>query len=170
MIIRGDLCIILYKFKYLNRNTTMAKRALSARIGGPLLALLLAGTVGTGLLGCEDAAQEDATPDQPQAQAGEVRSEKQRVANPDVSQQQRDALVSGNTAFALDLYNQTASKHKNIFSPPFSTPEARAMTYAGARGETAAQMADTLHLSADPDQVHPTFNWLDAHLMNLGEV
>jgi len=148
----------------------MLKHTLSARYAAPLLALLLVATAGAGLVGCEDAAQEDTTPNQPTPQPGEeIRSEKQRVANPDVSQQQRDALVAGNTAFALDLYKGIAGEDKNLFYSPFSISTALAMTYAGARGETAAQMADTLHLSSDQDQVHPAFNWLDAHLMDLGE-
>lgn len=154
----------------------MTKHALAARLCTQLLALFLVATLGAGVIGCEDAAQDDSTAGQPDTtpdpsdeQSEEVRSEKQRVANPDVSQQQQDALVAGNTAFALDLYKEIAGEDKNLFYSPFSISTALTMTYAGARGETAAQMADTLHLSADQDQVHPAFNWLEAHLMDLSE-
>jgi serpin B len=42
------------------------------------------------------------------------------------------------------------------------------MTYAGARGETAQQMADTLHFILE-QELHPAFNWLDAELARRGE-
>ena len=38
------------------------------------------------------------------------------------------------------------------------------MTYAGARGATETQMADTLHFTLPQDQLHPTFNALDQDL------
>lgn len=149
---------------------TMSKHHFSARFGTPLLALLFAATLGAGLIACEDATQEDATPTHNDPPPGdEVRSEKQRVADPNVAQDAQNALVAGNTAFALDLYKQIADEDKNLFYSPFSISEALAMTYAGARGQTASQMANTLHLSGDQNEVHPAFNWLDAHLLDLGE-
>ncbi|AWV90225.1 serpin family protein [Bradymonas sediminis] len=147
----------------------MQKYSLRARLSAPLLSLLLAGGLGAGAAGCQDAAQADTQPDPSEGAPGEVRSDKQRVANPQVSESARQALVAGNTDFALDLYREIAGEDKNLFYSPFSISEALAMTYAGARGETAAQMAETLHLNTQQDQVHPAFNWLDAHLMNLGE-
>jgi serpin B len=43
------------------------------------------------------------------------------------------------------------------------------MTYAGARGETAQQMADTLHFILERARLHPAFNWLNAELAKRGE-
>ncbi len=43
------------------------------------------------------------------------------------------------------------------------------MTYAGARGETAQQMADTFQFMLGQDKLHPAFNWLDAELVSRGE-
>jgi serpin B len=43
------------------------------------------------------------------------------------------------------------------------------MTYAGARGETAQQMADTLQFMLEQERLHPAFNWLDAELAKRGE-
>lgn len=147
----------------------MLNTSFQARFGAPLLALTLAGSFGAGLIGCEDAA--DDTQEQPDLpQPGEqVRSDKQRVANPQVPQEAREDLVEGNSEFAIELYREIAGQDKNLFFSPFSISEALTMTYAGARGLTAAQMADTLQLGDDPDQVHPAFNWLDAHLMSLAE-
>ena len=61
------------------------------------------------------------------------------------------ALVAGNTAFALDLYARLKSAEGNLFFSPYSISTCLAMTYAGARGSTATQMARTLHFGANPE-------------------
>jgi len=43
------------------------------------------------------------------------------------------------------------------------------MTYAGARGDTEKQMADTLSLLLSQDSLHPAFNGLDIDLSSRGE-
>ena len=73
-------------------------------------------------------------------------------------------LVQGNTAFALDLYHQLQSVEGNLFFSPYSISTALAMTYAGAQGETAAQMAQALHFPLEPGQLHPPFALLDRQL------
>jgi serpin B len=65
------------------------------------------------------------------------------------------AVVAANNAFALDLYRQLAGQPGNLFFSPFSTETALAMTCAGARGQTAAELARVLRLSgttADNDE------------------
>lgn len=71
----------------------------------------------------------------------------------------REALVEGNNAFALDLYGQLrkGAQGKNIFFSPVSISSALAMTYAGAKGETASQMAAALHFTLAPGRLHPAF-------------
>jgi len=59
------------------------------------------------------------------------------------------ALVAGNTAFALDLYARLKSADGNLFFSPYSISTCLAMTYAGARGSTATQMARTLHFNTN---------------------
>jgi len=68
-----------------------------------------------------------------------------------------EAIVEANNAFALDLYREIGSSNGggNIFFSPSSIYAALAMAYAGARGETASQMARTLHLSILQEQLHP---------------
>ena len=58
-------------------------------------------------------------------------------------------VVQGNTEFALSLYAQLHSQEGNLFFSPLSLSTALAMTYAGARGQTAEQMATVLHFPAD---------------------
>jgi serpin B len=64
-------------------------------------------------------------------------------------------LVQGNNAFALDLYAHLRDHEGNLFYSPYSISTALAMTYAGARGETAEQMAQVLHFSLDSGRLHP---------------
>lgn len=74
------------------------------------------------------------------------------------------ALVDGNTAFALDLYQRLQPRPGNLFYSPHSVSTALAMTLAGARGQTQKEMAGTLHLSLPPETLHPAFGDLQAHL------
>jgi serpin B len=102
--------------------------------------------------------------------AGEiVQSEKQRVTSPDVDEADLAILVDGNNAFAFDLYQALKEGDDNLFYSPYSISLALAMTYAGARSETAQQMADTLHFILPQDRLHPTLNSLDTELSQRGE-
>ncbi|BBM86945.1 serpin family protein [Candidatus Uabimicrobium amorphum] len=82
----------------------------------------------------------------------------QKETATDVSQQQIDALVTGNNTFAWELYKKLTTEQKNVFFSPYSISTALAMTYAGAAGNTAQQMQKTLHFpSTNP---HPSFSAL----------
>jgi len=105
-----------------------------------------------------------------QPAAGEVlKSDKERITSPDVNPSEQALLVEGNTAFAFELYQALKEKEGNLFYSPYSISLALAMTYAGARNETAEQMADTLQFMLEQDRLHPAFNWLDAELATRGE-
>ena len=65
------------------------------------------------------------------------------------------ALVGGGNAFAIDLYKRLAREPGNAVCSPYSVSAALAMTYAGARGETAAEMAKVLGFAALGERVHP---------------
>jgi serpin B len=68
------------------------------------------------------------------------------------------SLVAGNTRFALDLYRALKAQEGNLFFSPYSISTALAMTYAGAAGETADQMASTLHFDLPGERLHAGFN------------
>jgi serpin B len=72
--------------------------------------------------------------------------------------------VEGNNRFAFDLYGRLRHRPGNLFASPYSVSTALAMTYEGARGQTAEQMAATLHFSLPPDALHPAFAALDRQL------
>ena len=103
------------------------------------------------------------------AVADEVKSDKERITLPSVLADEKALLVEGNSAFALALYQALKGQKGNLFYSPYSISLALAMTYAGARGETAEQMADTLHFFLEQERLHPAFNWLDAELASRGE-
>jgi serpin B len=74
------------------------------------------------------------------------------------------ALTDGNNAFAVDLYGQLRKQPGNLFFSPESISTAFAMAYAGASGQTASQMATTLHFALPPDSLHPAMGQLLASL------
>ncbi|MCE5269629.1 MAG: serpin family protein [Planctomycetaceae bacterium] len=70
----------------------------------------------------------------------------------------RDAVVEAANRFAFDLYGKLdkdapGSKQGNQFISPFGISTAMAMVYMGARGQTADEMAKTLHLSMPQQDV-----------------
>lgn len=76
-------------------------------------------------------------------------------------------VVRDNTAFAWDLYAQLKAEEGNLFYSPYSISTALAMTYAGARGNTAAQMADVLHFTVGQEALHPAFSDLAEHFQEM---
>jgi serpin B len=112
----------------------------------------------------------------PSADAGSVQIAKSTLARdaaPNVPAVDRTALVAGNTGFAIDLYEaiakQPGSAGQSLFFSPYSVSIALAMTHAGARGTTAAQIASALHFSLPPERLHPAFDWLDLELAGRGK-
>ncbi|MEA2593862.1 MAG: serpin [Thermomicrobiales bacterium] len=78
-------------------------------------------------------------------------------------------LVAGNTASALDLYTEVRqTADGNVLFSPYSIAQALAMTYAGAGGETAAQMAQALSFRLPPPALHEAFRKLNADLVARG--
>jgi serine protease inhibitor len=72
-------------------------------------------------------------------------------------------VARDSNAFAVDLYARLRGEQSgNLFFSPQSISTALAMTYAGARGDTAAQMARTLHFSLPQDQLSAAY----AELLN----
>ncbi|MGI5837337.1 MAG: serpin family protein, partial [Chloroflexota bacterium] len=103
------------------------------------------------------------------AQATVAQAETPRTSQPKVSQDELAAQVAGNSTFAFDLYGAIRQQDGNLFYSPFSVSLALAMAYAGARGETEAQMAKVLHYALPQDRLHPVFNSLDQQLAGRGD-
>jgi serpin B len=73
-------------------------------------------------------------------------------------------VVGGNTALATDFYAKLKNEEGNLFFSPYSISTALAMTFAGARGDTAQQMAEVLHFTVPQDRLNPAFAELEAEL------
>ncbi len=74
------------------------------------------------------------------------------------------AQVRGNSAFAFDLDGRLRVRDGNLFLSPYSISTALAMTYAGARGQTATQMARVLHFPVEQDRLHRSFGAISGKL------
>ena len=104
----------------------------------------------------------------PAASADEVKSSEQRQTPAAPPSNELSELVSGNNRFAFDLYRQIRGDHENLFFSPYSISVALAMTYAGARDETAREMARAMQFYLPSDSLHPAFNYLDQLLESRG--
>ena len=79
----------------------------------------------------------------------------------------REVAKSGNQ-FAFDLYGQLRERPGNLFFSPASISTALAMVYAGARGETEAEMARTLHFELADERLLAGFATLSQALNSDG--
>ncbi len=69
---------------------------------------------------------------------------------------EQTTLANDTNAFALSLYATVKKDEKaNLFLSPYSVSAALAMTYAGARENTATQMEQALHFTLGQKRLHP---------------
>jgi serpin B len=78
-------------------------------------------------------------------------------ARAQVPQSDLTAVLDAANTTALDFYGKLAAKEGNLFFSPCSIHTALSMVYAGAAGNTARQMAATLHLPSKTDTLHAGF-------------
>ena len=80
-------------------------------------------------------------------------------------------LARDDQAFGLDVLRALADAKPddNLVLSPYSVSTALAMTYAGARGSTAAEMQETLHFTLEQAQLHEAFNSVDLTLGMRGQ-
>jgi len=81
-----------------------------------------------------------------------------RTKNPSVPPGDLSALATGNAEFAFDLYRTLSEGQGNLFFSPYSISLALAMTFSGAAGATASQMAQAMHFSLPATSLHAAFN------------
>jgi len=130
------------------------KRLLSSILAAPLL-------LSTAVSGCDSGTDKQAI--------AVAKSSLARVTDPQVSAADATALAAGQQAFAIDAYRKLAAEKNNLVFSPASISIALAMTYAGAVGTTASEMAAALHFTLPAAQLHPAFNAMDLALSQRGE-
>lgn len=96
-------------------------------------------------------------------------SDQPRDLSPAVGSEEVTELAAANAAFAFDLYRALRGAEGNLFFSPYSISVALAMTYAGAAGNTADQMASSMHFTLPRDRLHPAFNAYALDLQNRAE-
>ena len=80
------------------------------------------------------------------------------------------ALAAGNNQFAVDLYKLLANQGQgDIFFSPESISLALGMTYDGARGQTAAEMAKVLHFNQPTGELNDEFATLLKQMNESGK-
>jgi len=69
------------------------------------------------------------------------------------------SVVQANNQFAFELYSEFKDEYKesNVFFSPYSISTALAMTYEGARGQTADEMQSVFHFPEDAAVRRPAF-------------
>ncbi|MGA2110923.1 MAG: serpin family protein [Anaerolineales bacterium] len=94
----------------------------------------------------------------PPASVVVAQSQVPRTKDPAVPSADLSALAAGNAQFAFDLYRRLSGEDSNLFLSPYSISLALAMTFSGAAGATASQMAEAMHFSLPASSLHPAFN------------
>ena len=88
---------------------------------------------------------------------------------PEVDKSKRELVVQSGNQFTVKMYKHLATKQDgNLFLSPYSISTALTMAYAGAKGETAKEMANTLSFAEDRDKLHTANSWLMINLNNRG--
>ncbi len=102
-------------------------------------------------------------------QIEQAKSALTREANPVVPAADQTQFVTDNASFSVDMYKGlVTSSTSNVWFSPHSITSALAMTYAGANGKTATEMATALHYTLPSARLHAAFNWLDLELGKRG--
>lgn len=97
---------------------------------------------------------------------GEVVAARSSRTKSYVGQADVDAVVSADRAMGLDLLREAAGD-ENVMLSPYSIASALSMVYAGARGQTATEMANVMHLSVEDQTLHEVRNAIEAALSEV---
>lgn len=94
-----------------------------------------------------------------------------RDLSPAVNDEDLAAIAGADAAFALDLFRELAAEDPdaNLIVGPHSVWTALAMVWAGARGETASEMAEVLHFDRPLEETTRLLNALDLALLSRND-
>ncbi|MEO7910580.1 MAG: serpin family protein, partial [Roseiflexaceae bacterium] len=98
--------------------------------------------------------------------APEARSDKPRQNTAQISPDDLRTFAAGHNSFGLAMYRLLGDG--NLFFSPYSIAQVLTMTSAGARTQTAQQIAQVLHSAFSQERLHPAANALDQALSSRG--
>jgi len=78
-----------------------------------------------------------------------------------------DLAANATNQLGLELYRECGAPAENLCLSPYSIQSALAMTFAGADGETRAEMMRVLHYPGDGDIIHASFSSLQKSLEEM---
>lgn len=105
-----------------------------------------------------------------QIEGANLLAPEERDLAPAIGEEAIKALARSNAEFALDVYHELAAAGDgNIILGPHSISSSLAMLYVGARGTTATEMAEVMHLTGEQQDVSPAFNALDLALASRSD-
>lgn len=135
-----------------------------------LVALLAASCAEAGESGPVDDSTTTAAPTSPSTvpiQPGALaRADVARATTTDVAADELAAQVTANNDFGFALFRAAVTQGENGLLSPYSIAAALTMTYAGARGNTAVEMAEVLNI-IDPARIHAVRNELDLQITSV---
>lgn len=79
------------------------------------------------------------------------------------------SLASRNRKFAIALYKEIGKIEGNVFFSPYGASTSLAMTYAGARGRTAEQMAAVLRFEGFEGDLHPVMREIEGRVAEVND-
>lgn len=84
------------------------------------------------------------------------------INNHEVTQNSKGDIASSNNQFAFDMFKNLSDNSentgKNIFFSPFSISSVMAVTYEGARGQTASEIQSVFHFPADVSRLREGYS------------
>lgn len=69
-------------------------------------------------------------------------------------------IVSGNSQFAVDIYQELVDENENQMLSPYSISTALAMVYTGSDGNTATELQNVMGYGINNNAFHQTYNQL----------
>ncbi|NLE83109.1 MAG: serpin family protein [Chloroflexi bacterium] len=89
--------------------------------------------------------------------------------DPQYVPEEAETLAASINQFGFELFQQMTPGSGNLFVSPYSLYQALTMVYAGARGDTANQFEQTLHLPFPDFEIHRVSNALNLALSPRNE-
>lgn len=96
----------------------------------------------------------------------EVKGNLPYITDPQVSEEDLAKIADANNQFAMGLYQHLGNDGSNFIYSPYSIYQALVMAFAGAKGETEAEMRTVLGL-ADNEEAHNLMNALNDVLQKV---